>query len=38
LDDISDEQLGDVLFDEIVAARQGTAVTHHEYHEVWSLD
>ena len=37
MDDISDAQLGDALFDAIVAARQGTAVTHHEYHEVWSL-
>src|SRR5260221_1120517 len=37
MDDISDAQLGDALFDAIVAARQGTALTHHEYHEVWSL-
>jgi anaerobic selenocysteine-containing dehydrogenase len=36
-DDVSDQQLGDALFDAIVASRQGTAVTHHEYDEVWSL-
>src|SRR5712675_1274236 len=36
-DDIPDQALGDALFDAIVAARQGTAITHHEYSEVWSL-
>jgi anaerobic selenocysteine-containing dehydrogenase len=36
-DDITDAQLGDTLFDVIVTSRQGTAVTHHEYDEVWSL-
>jgi anaerobic selenocysteine-containing dehydrogenase len=35
--DIPDQALGDMLFDAIVAARQGVAVTHHEYDEVWSL-
>jgi anaerobic selenocysteine-containing dehydrogenase len=36
-DEIPDQMLGDALFDAIVSARQGTAVTHHEYDEVWSL-
>jgi anaerobic selenocysteine-containing dehydrogenase len=36
-DDIPDQALGDALFDAIVASRQGTAVTRHEYDEVWSL-
>jgi anaerobic selenocysteine-containing dehydrogenase len=36
-DDVSDQALGDALFDAIVASRQGTAVTHHDYDEVWSL-
>ena len=36
-DDIPDQALGDALFDAIVAARQGTAITHHDYSEVWSL-
>ena len=36
-DDVPDTQLGDLLFDAIVSARQGTAVTHHAYDEVWSL-
>jgi anaerobic selenocysteine-containing dehydrogenase len=35
--EVSDGQLGDLVFDAIVAARQGTAVTQHEYDEVWSL-
>lgn len=35
--DVPDAQLGDMLFDRIVASRQGTAVTRHEYDEVWSL-
>jgi anaerobic selenocysteine-containing dehydrogenase len=34
---VADHQLGDLLFDTIVASRQGTAVTRHEYDEVWSL-
>jgi anaerobic selenocysteine-containing dehydrogenase len=37
LGDIADAQLGDALFDAIVAARQGTAITHHGYDEIWSL-
>lgn len=36
-DDVADHQLGDLLFDTIVAARQGTAITEHDYDEVWSL-
>lgn len=35
--DVPDAQLGDMLFDRIVASRQGTAITQHEYDEVWSL-
>lgn len=35
--DVPDAQLGDILFDKIVASRQGTAITQHEYDEVWSL-
>jgi anaerobic selenocysteine-containing dehydrogenase len=36
-DEVADHQLGDLLFDTIVASRQGTAVTRHDYDEVWSL-
>ena len=36
-DEVADRQLGDLLFDAIVTARQGTAVTRHDYDEVWSL-
>jgi anaerobic selenocysteine-containing dehydrogenase len=36
-EEVSDAQLGDALFDAIVGSRQGTAVTHHDYDEVWSL-
>jgi anaerobic selenocysteine-containing dehydrogenase len=36
-DDVPDHALGDALFDAIVAARQGTAITQHGYDEVWSL-
>ncbi|MGB8400284.1 molybdopterin-dependent oxidoreductase [Bradyrhizobium sp.] len=36
-DDVPDAELGDLLFDRIVAARQGAAITRHEYDEVWSL-
>jgi anaerobic selenocysteine-containing dehydrogenase len=36
-DEVTDHQLGDLLFDTIVATRQGTAVTRHDYDEVWSL-
>jgi len=36
-DDVPDAQLGDMLFDSIVGARQGAAITQHEYDEVWSL-
>ena len=35
--EVSDKELGDVLFDAIVAARSGTAITAHTYDEVWSL-
>jgi anaerobic selenocysteine-containing dehydrogenase len=35
--EVADDKLGDLLFDAVVAARQGTAVTQHEYDEVWSL-
>ncbi|MBR1123513.1 molybdopterin-dependent oxidoreductase [Bradyrhizobium lablabi] len=35
--EIPDAQLGDMLFDAIVSARQGTVITQHEYDEVWSL-
>ncbi|MBC9881297.1 molybdopterin-dependent oxidoreductase [Bradyrhizobium sp. INPA01-394B] len=36
-DEVADHQLGDLLFDTIVAARQGTAVTRHDYDDVWSF-
>jgi anaerobic selenocysteine-containing dehydrogenase len=36
-DDIPDQALGDLLFDAIVATRQGVAITQHGYDEVWSL-
>jgi anaerobic selenocysteine-containing dehydrogenase len=36
-DEVPDQALGDALFDAIVGTRQGVAVTHHEYDEVWSL-
>ena len=36
-DEVPEDQLGDALFDAIVAARSGTAVTQHDYDEVWSL-
>jgi anaerobic selenocysteine-containing dehydrogenase len=35
--EVSDKELGDALFDAIVAARSGTAITAHTYDEVWSL-
>jgi len=35
--DVPDERLGDALFDAVVRTRQGTAITQHEYDEVWSL-
>jgi len=35
--EILDQTLGDALFDKIVSARQGVAITQHAYHEVWSL-
>jgi len=31
------EALGDTLFDAIVGRREGTAITRHDYEEVWSL-
>ena len=33
-DEVADRQLGDLLFDTIVATRQGTAVTRHDYDDV----
>src|SRR5262249_10344457 len=35
--EVPDEALGNTLFDAIVARREGTAITHHDYQEVWSL-
>jgi anaerobic selenocysteine-containing dehydrogenase len=35
--EVSDNQLGDALFDAIIAARSGAAITMHSYDEVWSL-
>ena len=35
--EVSDDELGDALFDAIVAARSGVAITAHNYDEVWSL-
>jgi anaerobic selenocysteine-containing dehydrogenase len=35
--EVADDQLGDLLFDAVVAARQGIAVTQHRYDEVWTL-
>jgi anaerobic selenocysteine-containing dehydrogenase len=35
--ELGDEQLGDALFDAIVAGRSGVAITEHTYEEVWSL-
>jgi anaerobic selenocysteine-containing dehydrogenase len=35
--EVSDKELGDALFDAIVTARSGTAITTHTYEEVWSL-
>jgi anaerobic selenocysteine-containing dehydrogenase len=35
--EVSDDELGDALFDAIVAARSGAAITAHNYDEVWSL-
>jgi anaerobic selenocysteine-containing dehydrogenase len=35
--DVPDTELGDALFDAIVSARSGVAVTEHTYDEVWSL-
>ena len=35
--EVSDHELGDALFDAIVAARSGAAITAHSYDEVWSL-
>jgi len=32
-----DDQLGDALFDAVVGARSGAAITEHGYDEVWSL-
>lgn len=34
---VPDDQLGDALFDAIVGARSGAAITEHAYDEVWSL-
>ena len=35
--EVQDKELGDALFDAIVGARSGTAITTHSYDEVWSL-
>jgi anaerobic selenocysteine-containing dehydrogenase len=35
--EVPDKELGDALFEAIVAARSGTAITTHAYDEVWSL-
>jgi anaerobic selenocysteine-containing dehydrogenase len=35
--EMADGQLGDALFDAVVNARSGTAITAHSYDEVWSL-
>ena len=34
---VPEDQLGDALFDAVVAARSGAAITEHSYDEVWSL-
>ncbi|MBV8925972.1 MAG: molybdopterin-dependent oxidoreductase [Bradyrhizobium sp.] len=34
---VADEQLGDALFDAVVGARSGVAITEHTYEEVWTL-
>jgi anaerobic selenocysteine-containing dehydrogenase len=34
---VSDDQLGDALFDAIIGARSGAVITEHAYDEVWSL-
>jgi anaerobic selenocysteine-containing dehydrogenase len=34
---VPEDQLGDALFDTIVAARSGATITEHSYDEVWSL-
>lgn len=36
-ENVADHELGDLLFDTIVGARQGTAITQHDYDDVWSL-
>jgi anaerobic selenocysteine-containing dehydrogenase len=35
--EVSDEALGDALFDAVVTSRSGAAITEHSYDEVWSL-
>ena len=35
--EVPDKELGEALFDAIVTARSGTAITTHGYDEVWSL-
>jgi anaerobic selenocysteine-containing dehydrogenase len=34
---VTDDQLGDALFDAVVGSRSGVAITEHTYEEVWSL-
>jgi anaerobic selenocysteine-containing dehydrogenase len=34
---VTDAELGDALFDAVVAGRSGVAITEHSYDEVWSL-
>ena len=35
--EVSDEALGDALFDAVITSRSGAAITEHAYDEVWSL-
>jgi anaerobic selenocysteine-containing dehydrogenase len=35
--EVPDRRLGDMLFDAIVGAREGTAITAHTYDELWTL-
>ena len=36
-EEVPEDQLGDALFDAIVAGRSGAVITEHSYDEVWSL-
>ena len=35
--EVPDKELGDALFDKLVTARSGTAITTHTFDELWSL-